>query len=125
MVYSLATLMGAAAILIRNTSPHPGSPSSRPGPAWIIFTMLIVVTVCMITERGQWRLVQRIGFVFLAWAGAGLLVIPISLPLIAISPPIPRGPEIPTFLSALAVVVLSMRRSRWFVTPHSMSVARE
>ena len=40
---------------------------------WIILIMLVFVTICMITERGQWKLWQRIGFVPLAWIAEAIL----------------------------------------------------
>lgn len=40
---------------------------------WIILVMLVFVSICMITERGQWKLWQRIGFVPLAWIVEAIL----------------------------------------------------
>ncbi|MFQ5918326.1 MAG: hypothetical protein ACE5I0_11000, partial [Candidatus Binatia bacterium] len=47
--------------------------------AWIVFVVLGFVSVCMITERGQWKVWQRIGFVFLAHIIQAGLATPIVL----------------------------------------------
>lgn len=34
---------------------------------WIIFVMLGFISICMVTERGQWSAWKRFGFIPLAW----------------------------------------------------------
>ncbi len=126
MFYTCVTLLGVA--MGGLGGPARARPSSTDGPttlanafaapvpAWIILTMLFAVALCMISERGQWRPWERVGYLFLAWMAAGFLVIPILLLLLVLPVSVPRGPVIPVFLSALTIVVWSMRKSRWFVT---------
>lgn len=47
------------------------NPNPEAGP---IGVMLIMLTVCMVKERGLWRVWQRVGFVCLAWIGQGCLL---------------------------------------------------
>ena len=85
---------------------------------WIAFVMLVFVSVCMVTERGQWKTWHRIGFVFLAWILQAILTLPVLLTVGAFVHAGGRPDlvdRITAFLASLPIVVIAMRRSRLFV----------
>ena len=71
LIYTFASL-GIALIV------HPEMPHQGIGTAWIIFTMLVVVVWCMVTERGIWPVWRRLLAVPGAWVLHGLLTWPAS-----------------------------------------------
>jgi len=54
--------------------------------AWVIFVMLVLVTVCMLTDRGRWKIWQRIAAVPAAWITQALLQLLLSSPWECLSP---------------------------------------
>lgn len=78
--------------------------------------MLVLVTVCMFTERGRWKMWHRIAAIPAAWIGQALLQVPA---LVAVG----RRPDIAERMVSLAaslpVVIFAMRQSRLFVTRHA------
>lgn len=85
---------------------------------FIILVMVVFLVVCMATERGQWRVWQRVGFVPLGWLAEAVICFPVWL---LITSHLPLGgfrDETTTLLSGLAVVLYAMRRSRLFVELH-------
>lgn len=87
--------------------------------AWIVIVMLALVSVCMATERGQWKVWQRIGFVFLAWIVQAILTI---FTLFTFGVLMYWGgrsdlvDRVTVFVASIPVVVFAMRRSKLFVT---------
>ena len=71
LIYTFASL-GIALIV------HPQMPNQGIGTAWIIFTMLVLVAWCMVTERGLWPIWKRLLAVPGAWVLHGLLTWPAS-----------------------------------------------
>lgn len=88
---------------------------SRP---WIVLSMLVLLIVCMSTERGEWALWKCIGFVFMAWfleallSAVGRSIVGISLLASLGEHLVDRGI---TFLGTIPSVIWAMRRSRMFV----------
>jgi len=82
--------------------------------------MLMLVSLCMITERGQWKLWQRIGFVPISW-----IVEAILSPLAAFTIGMfvyASGQQhlvnrAVTLFASLPMVFLAMRHSYLFVRP--------
>ena len=96
---------------------------ARAETSWIVLTMLALVIVCMISERGRWKTWQRVLFVPLAWIAQPLLYIPLALPLALMIAVLDFGggrkdlvDRSIVFLSSLPVVLFAMRQSRLFVS---------
>lgn len=85
---------------------------------WIILIMLIFVSICMITERGHWKLWQRIGFVPLAWIAEAILspLAAFTIGVLVYS----SGREhlvdrAIAFCASLPIIIFAMRQSKLFV----------
>lgn len=109
IIYWLTSTVGAG-LLVRT-----GYSSSEQG--WIIILMLSFVSICMVTERGQWSTWKRLGFVPLAWLVHAVLT-PLTLGLGILVYQSGR-PELLdraiTFFASIPVVLWAMWRSRLFV----------
>jgi hypothetical protein len=86
--------------------------------AWVISLMLVLVTVCMVTERGRWKIWQRVAAVPVAWITQALLQVPA---VVVVGMPIALGrPDVAERMIGLAaslpVVIFAMRQSHLFVT---------
>lgn len=110
LCYALASIVGASLVeyLIH---PYLGS-------HWRILVFLVFVTVCMITERGGWRVWQRALFVIVSkllqpFVG-GILALSLGMVLYKLGLKGVIDPSI-NLLSALPLILLAMRRSRLFV----------
>jgi hypothetical protein len=87
--------------------------------AWVILVMLVLVAVCAATDRGGWRVWQRIALVPGAWLAQAELEIPAVF---AVGLPIAMGrPDVVERMIGLAasvpVAIFAMRHSRLFVAP--------
>ena len=92
---------------------------ARAEVGWIIMCMLIVIIVCMVTERGRWRPWKRVLFVPLAWIAQPLLSIPVLFTVGFFLLSLGREGLIDravTFISSLPLVLFAMRQSRLFVS---------
>lgn len=99
--------------IIARVGAHAGRESG-----WIILLMVVLVSICMVTERGQWKVWQRIGFVFLAWMAHAILTIPVALgigPLLLLGDRVALVDRGVSFVATVPIVVFAMRRSRLFV----------
>jgi len=108
------TCMVGAGVLAR-----VGEANSETG--WITIVMLIVVIVCMITERGRWKLQQRVGFVFFAWIAHSIFAFSMFIPVgaaLSASGRLHLLERTVTFLATLPVLIFAMRQSRIFVSTH-------
>ncbi len=97
------------------------------GEAWITLAMLVFVTVCMTTHRGNWSRWKKIAFVLAAWIVQTILMIPIAIVLAVFVPQIGINLDKSViFLASLPVIVFAMRYSREFVRPAvSLAVSTE
>lgn len=108
MAYPVMALVGVLMLV--------DSGSGKNGPGWIILLMLIVVSVCMWTEKGRLQTWHRIGFVFLSWILQTLLGLMVYLCIgIFLGPSSPYFDSIVAFLSSVPIVIFAMRQSRLFV----------
>jgi hypothetical protein len=88
-------------------------------PLWVIICMIIFISVCMIYDRGQWNIWQRVGFVFVSVIVQAL----ISYPLMSLQNYFYHIPVIRYvilfssffFIASLFFVVFAMLRSSLFV----------
>ncbi len=115
--YWLITI-GVAGILARS----PKFQSLELG--WVIIAMLLSVCICMATERGEWRIWQRIGFIPVAWFLHPLLMIPFQFSIGLLLYKLGRFHLIDrstAFWGSLPIVIFAMRRSRLFVFPQSQA----
>lgn len=110
VLYWLTAMIGAG--MIASVDGHARE------SGWIVLTMVVLVSICMVTERGQWKVWQRIGLVFLAWIVQAILTIPIALvvvPLLLLGNRADFADRGVSFVATIPVVVFAMRRSRLFV----------
>jgi len=81
--------------------------------------MIILVSVCAVTERGRWRTWQRIALVPAAWIAQALLNVPavlvVGMPVWAWRPEI--ADRVTSLAASVPVVIFTMRQSRLFVAP--------
>jgi len=92
-------------------------PNSHEG-GWIILVMLVSVSICMITERGHWKVWQRIGFVPLAWVVEAILapLFAFSIGAFVYASGYPHLVNyVTSFFSSLPIVIFAMWHSRLFV----------
>ena len=89
--------------------------------AWVILVMLVLVALCMVTERGRWKMWQRVTAIPAAWLAQALLQVPA---VVAVGMPVAMGrPDVAermiSLAASLSAVIFAMRQSRLFVTPVS------
>ena len=119
LLYWLGCMIGAG-VLAR-------AGAAKAETAWIVLAMLVVVTVCMITERGRWKTWQRIMCVPLAWVAQPLFAIPVALTIGVLVFGAGRKDLVDgtiTFRSSLPGVLFAMRQSRLFGAPSGVCSAR-
>ena len=87
---------------------------------WILLVMVAFISLCMITERGDWKIWQRIGFVPLAWIVEALLAplaaITIGVVVLNVGHPQLVNRSV-TLFASVPMVIIAMRRSYLFVRP--------
>lgn len=86
---------------------------------WVISVMLVFVSICMATERGQWSAWRRVGFVPLAWIVHALLA-PVAFGLGILVYQSGRPDLLDraiTFFASIPIVLWAMWRSHLFVAP--------
>ena len=110
IVYWLLSL-GGAGVLAKS-----GMPSSQEF-GYVIFIMLVLVSACMLTERGEWKLWRRVLWV----PGSWLLHASLCASVIGFIGAMFAGrsefeARATSFFGSLPIVLISMRRSRLFVT---------
>ncbi len=107
----LLAMAGAGALARLGTDPsHEGG--------WVTLVMLVFVSLCMVTERGEWATWKKIGFVFLAWLVQALLSVAVVLIIGVALVSQQRSHLIDRtsgFLSSIPIVIYAMRRSSLFV----------
>lgn len=109
LLYWLISMIGAG--IIARLKEYPVF-SHEIGP--MLISMLILVSVCMVTERGRWKRWQKIGFVPFVY----ILHVVFFLPALAIlSSWVPSHfvGRAACFIASLPIVVFAMRQSRLFV----------
>ena len=87
---------------------------------WVILIMLIFISICMITERGQWKLWQRRGLVPLSWIVEALLSPFAAFTVGALVYSSGREHLVDraiAFFASLPIIIFAMRKSKLFVTP--------
>ena len=110
LIYWFLGTLGAGALARWGAQRHE--------EAWVISLMLLFVIVCTSTERGRWKVWQRVAFVPAAWLGHALLSVPAVL---AVGIPLAAGPRpdfadrMVTLVASIPVIVFAMRQSRLFV----------
>lgn len=114
-LYWLVAMIGAGVVA------QEGAGGREAG--WIIFVMLALVSICMASERGQWKVWKKVGLVPLTWLAHSALALPtaltvgVSLAQSGRSYLVDRGIA---FVASIPIVIFAMRRSTWFVEldPH-------
>ena len=99
---------GGAGVLTRLGGANAGN-------GWIILVMLVLVSICMGTERGDWQIWKRVGFVPLVWILHAVLSLPAGIVVVGIVSPELLDRAL-TFVASLPIAIFAMRRSRLFVT---------
>ena len=112
LLYWLISMIGAG--IIARLTEYPVF-SHEIGP--MVISMLILVSVCMATERGRWKRWQKICFVPFAYILHVVLFLPglFLLSPLASRHLVGRGA---CFIASLPIVVFAMRQSRLFVFRH-------
>jgi hypothetical protein len=107
--YWLVCTVGAGAI-----ARAGGGAGAESG--WIILLMLVLVSICMGTERGDWQIRKRVGFVPLVWLLHAVLSLPAGILVVGIVSPELLDRAL-TFVASLPIAIFAMRRSWLFVAP--------
>ena len=118
LLYWLVTMMGAGVIARAGVTQNYEA-------IWVLFIMLVFVSVCMITDRGPWKPLYRIGFVLLAWITQAALTIPalFTFGLLVHSGGRPDLLErVTVFFASLPLLLIAMRRSKLFVKADKLVV---
>jgi hypothetical protein len=81
--------------------------------------MVVFVTICMVTERGRWKMWQRVAAVPAAWLAQAFLQVPavvvVGMPIVMARPDVVE--RMIGLAASLPAVIFAMRQSRLFVTP--------
>lgn len=113
VLYWAITMVGAGAI-----ARSGGDRTAE--VAWIIAIMFVFTALCMVTECGDWKSWQRIGFVFVALFVHALLTVPAAFTfglLMYMGDRQHLVDRATVFWASIPIVVYAMRRSRLFVKP--------
>mgnify|MGYP001591675950 CR=1 FL=1 len=111
LLYWLISMIGAG-VLARAGARTPVEAT------WIVFIMLVVVIGCMLTERGRWKVWQRVGFVLVSWLMQVILSIPVAFTIgvLVLNSGSPHlADRTIAFLASLPVVIFALRQSSFFV----------
>jgi hypothetical protein len=116
----LAMLLYWLTVTVGTRMPARPELAGRFEGIWAILVMLVLLILCMATERSGWSVWQRAGFVCAGWLVQNLcvdlLMLLLGLFLHTAGARMYLDANV-NFLASLPAAIFSMRRSRWFVAP--------
>jgi len=94
------------------------SGNSNVESGWIIFLMIFLVALCMLTDRGDWNIWQRIAYFIFSWAAQAIIAVP-TLWVIGIIMAAGNRMNLidrsVSFFASIPIVVFAMWHSKLFV----------